>query len=449
MVAAGELAREYRDELLARVGVVFTRREPRLQAGKYVAALTGEVPRKNGWQIAEWAGDATPDKTQRLLNHAVWDEHTAMGVVAGFVAEHLGAGDDPLAVVVLDESGQEKKGESTAGVKRQYVGCAGRVSNAVNVVYATLATARGHALTGARPYLPRDWAEDPERRVKAAVPEHVVFKTKPALAVDILTDLHTAGLLPPWATGDEVYGRDKTLRDFCEQHSVGYVFGVPCSFPVMLTSGRRVRADQALKLVPAKGFNRASCGAGSKGDRTYGWAWIGTASDRHHLLVRRNLTDPAEVAFFYCWVPTGRPTTLPILVAIAGRRWPVEEDFQVGKDQFGLDHSQVRLYTALLRHIVLTMIALAACAVTAAAMRTVTNTAAPPPTHPDDEPPEDPGLIPLTVAEVKRLTNLLTRTGQRLTHHLRWSWWRRRHQARARWFHHRTRLRRSLQPAQT
>jgi SRSO17 transposase len=126
MVAAGELAREYRDELLGRVGAVFARREPRLQAGKYVCALTAEVPRKNGWQIAEWVGDTTPDKTQRLLNHAVWDEHAAMGVVAGFVAEQLGAGDDPLAVVVLDESGQEKKGESTAGVKRQYVGCAGR-----------------------------------------------------------------------------------------------------------------------------------------------------------------------------------------------------------------------------------------------------------------------------------------------------------------------------------
>jgi len=449
MVAAGELAREYRDELLGRVGAVFARREPRLQAGKYVRALTAEVPRKNGWQIAEWAGDATPDKTQRLLNHAVWDEHAAMGVVAGFVAQHLGSGDDPLAVVVLDESGQEKKGESTCGVKRQYVGCAGRVSNAVNVVYATLATVRGHALAGARPYLPRDWAEDPTRRAKAGVPEHVVFKTKPALAVDILTDLHTAGILPPWATGDEVYGRDRSLRDFCEQHSVGYVFGVPCSFTVVLTSGRRVRADQALKLVPPKAWNRASCGAGSKGDRTYGWAWIATDSDRHHLLVRRNLTDPTEVAFFYAYVPDGRPATLPVLVAIAGRRWPVEEDFQVGKDHFGLDHSQVRLYTALLRHLVLTMLALAACAVTAAAMRALTNTAAPPPTHPDEAPPEDPGLIPLTVAEVKRLANLLTATGQRLAHHLRWSWWRRRHQARARWFHHRNRLRRDLQPAQT
>jgi SRSO17 transposase len=449
MVAAGELAGQCRDELLARVGVVFARREPRLQAAKYVRALTADLPRKNGWQIAEWAGDATPDKTQRLLDHAVWDEHAAMGVVAGFVAERLAVSDDALAVVVLDESGQEKKGSSTCGVKRQYVGCAGRVSNAVNVVYATLATHRGHALVGARPYLPREWADDDRRRARAKVPDEVVFKTKPTLATDILADLHAAGLLPPWATGDEVYGRDKTLREFCEQHQTGYVFGVPCSFTLTLTSGRRVRADQALKLVPTKAWNLASCGAGSKGDRTYQWAWIATTSQHHHLVVRRNLTDPTDVAFFYAYVPANRPVTLSTLVAIAGRRWPVEEDFQVGKDQFGLDHSQVRLYSALLRHLVLTMIALAACAVTAAELRLATNTLAPPPTHPDEKPPEDPGLIPLTVAEIKRLTNLATRTGQQLAHHLRWSWWRRRHQARARWFHHRTRLRRGPQPAQT
>ncbi len=144
--------------------MVFARREPRLQAGKYVRALTTDLPRKNGWQIAEWAGDATPDKTQRLLDHAVREEHAAMGVVAGFVAERLAVADDALAVVVLDESGQEKKGNSTCGVKRQYVGCAGRVSNAVNVVYATLATHRGYALAAARPYLPREWADDDQRR---------------------------------------------------------------------------------------------------------------------------------------------------------------------------------------------------------------------------------------------------------------------------------------------
>lgn len=445
MVAAGQAATTRREALLHRVGAAFTRREPRLQARRYVAALSADIARKNGWQIAEWIGDTSPNKTQRLLNHAKWDEHAALGIVAAEVSAGLDAAADPLAVLVLDESGQEKKGNRTCGVKRQYVGCAGRVSNAINVVYATLATHRGHALLAARPYLPREWAEDPALRARAKVPDPVVFATKPALAVAILTDLHTAGLLPGWATGDEVYGRDGALRRWCEQHDIGYVLGVPCSFTLTLTSGRRVRADQAVKLTTtAKAWNRASAGAGSKGARLYAWAWVATISPQHSLLVRRNLADPTDLAYFICYVPGGRPATLRTLVQVAGRRWPVEEDFQVGKDQFGLDHSQVRHYTALLRHLVLTIVALAACALTAADHRGTSSTLAPPPTSPDDPPPADPGLIPLTVAEVRRLANHVAHTGERLAHHLRWSWWRRRHQARARWFHHRTRLRREL-----
>jgi hypothetical protein len=129
-----------------------------------------------------------------------------------------------------------------------------------------------------------------------------------------------------------------------------------------------VRADRALRLAPAEAWNTASCGPGSKGDRTYAWAWIATASPRHHLLVRRNRNDPTDKAYFWCYLPEGRPATLSTIIGIAGRRWPVEEDFQQGKEHFGLDHSQVRLYTALTRHLAMVqaMAALATHPVTAA-----------------------------------------------------------------------------------
>src|SRR5512143_2477296 len=94
MVEAAALAQTSRDELMGRMAPVFTRREPRVQAGKYVAGLMGDLPRKNGWTLAEAAGDATPDRMQRLLNHAVWDAEAVMGVVAGFVVEHLTDPDD-------------------------------------------------------------------------------------------------------------------------------------------------------------------------------------------------------------------------------------------------------------------------------------------------------------------------------------------------------------------
>jgi hypothetical protein len=170
-------------------------------------------------------------------------------------------------------------------------------------------------------------------------------------------------------------GRDSALRAFCETRDIGYVLEVPCSFRIQLTSGRTIRGDKAGQLIKrTEWWNRRSCGAGSKGERIYLWGWVATASPRHHLLIRRSLTDPAEQAYFYCHVPEGRPVTLPTLVRVAGMRWPVEEDFQTGKSHFGLDQSQVRLYTALLRHIVLSMPAMAICAVTASALRPLTST---------------------------------------------------------------------------
>lgn len=217
------------------------------------------------------------------------------------------------------------------------------------------------------------------------------------------------------------------------------MLGVPCSFQVSLAPGITIRADATLKLLNRRARQVHSCGPGSKGERRYAWAWLGTATPRHFLLIRRNLTKPQEVAYFFCFIPDHIPATLGVLVAVCGRRWTVEEDHEFGKDQFGFDQSQARLYTPIMRHITLVMAALAICAVTAAEARAHTQPP-PTPTSPNQPPPADPGLIPLTVVEVKRLFNLLTRVWLGTTHYLHWSWWRRRHQARARWYHHRTRL---------
>jgi SRSO17 transposase len=443
IVEAGA-AEMHLDDLMAAIAECFRRWEPRVTARKYVRALMSDLPRKNCWTIAEHAGDSSPGKIQHLLERAKWNTLEVMAAVRAFVCDRL---DDGGAVAILDESGQCKKGTATVGVKRQYVGCAGRVENAINVVYCSFATQAGHALVGARPYLPREWADDADRRRAAGVPKELEFATKPELGRQLLADLHAEDRLPPWVTGDEVYGRDPRLRAWLEHPDVntGYVLGIAVSTRVTLTPGKlAVRADSVLKTLIASDWVIDSCGAGSKGERRYAWAWIGTASPRHHLLIRRSLTPNAkgvrEIAFYLCFVPEGRPATLRSLIKVAGRRWPVEEDFQVGKDAFGLDHSQVRTYTAVLRHLVLSMAALAVCAVTAADARTRNGGPPPPPASPDDAPPADPGLIHLTVAEVKRLVNLLTCNWHGLDHHLHWHLWRRRHQARARWFHQRARL---------
>src|SRR5262249_61349063 len=168
---------------------------------------------------AEQAGDATPDKMERLLERAAWDAGAAMQAVREFVV--AGLGDPADAVLVIDESGQEKAGEHTAGVKRQYLGCAGRVANGINVVYASYAALSGHAIIEARLYVPKDWANDHQRRKAAGIPEDLEFATKPQLAAEIVTQLLAEGRCPPWVTGDEVYGRDAKLRSAREDRHLG------------------------------------------------------------------------------------------------------------------------------------------------------------------------------------------------------------------------------------
>jgi SRSO17 transposase len=433
-----ERVEQKRVELMGRLGGHFTRVEPFAQAGKYVRGLLSDLPRKNCWTLAEYAGDATPDRMQRLVERASWDTMAAMGTVRDFVAEHLAAGDG-LAVLVLDESGDEKTGTATCGVKRQYVGCAGKVANAVNFVNATYSTPRGHALVGSRLYIPAEHLADEATRTAMGIDVDHEFTTKPGLGTDLLTDVLDAGVRVHWCTADAVYGRDRGLRQACEQRGIGYSLGVPCSFQVRLPSGSTLRADATLRFLTARAWQTASCGPGSKGDRCYAWAWLATASDRHFLLIRRSLSKPTELAYFYCYVPEHTPATLGVLVAVTGRRWTIEEDHEFGKDQFGFDQSQVRLYTPIMRHIVLVMAALAICAVATADARTRAEPQLTP-AHPTAPPPANLGLIPLTVVEIKRLFNLATRICRSASHYLHWSWWRRRHQARARWYHHRARL---------
>jgi SRSO17 transposase len=419
-------------------------------AGKYVSALVSELPKRNGWTIAQHAGDRTPDRTQRLLNRASWDSLAAMSEIRRFAVAGLEEAArrsrrrGRLVIGALDETGQEKQGEATAGVKRQYMGCAGRVANGINTVHLSHVRQKtGHALIGARQWIPREHIDDPVKSLVMALPPDLRFRTKGQLAIGICADAYADGISFDFACGDEVYGACTQLREFFEERGQAYVLRVASSFQLTLAAGAKLTCAGAVsRLVKDKRrWEVRSAGKGSKGDRWYAWAWIGTASPRHHLLVRRHLRT-GELAFHYCYVPAGQLLTKTRLIHAAGLRWPVEEDFEFGKDCFGLDQCQVRLYTAIIRHVVLVMAALAVCAVTAALLRDRTDSQAPPPVRPDQPPPAEPGMIPLTVPEIKRLLAAVLLHPNPPGHGRHWLNWRRRHQARARWFHQRARLNR-------
>jgi SRSO17 transposase len=450
-IGAG-LCQQERAELLGLLRECFVRVEPWLQAGRYVTAVAGGMVKRNGWTIAEQVGDRTPQRTQRLLNRAVWDTFAAMGVVRRFAVAGLdeaarrGGRRRGLRVGAIDETSQVKQGTATAGVKRQYLGCVGKVANGITTVHLAYVRERtGHALIGARQWIPEEHISDPVCSLVMCLPDDLVFRTKGQLAIDILTESFADGAAFDFVCGDEVYGTCTELREFLEERGQGYVLRVPSTFRLTLAAGVRLTCAQAVTRL-LKGLRRwevRSAGTGSKGQRWYAWAWLATASPRHHLLIRRHLGS-GELAFHYCYTPEGQPVSKTRLIRAAGLRWPVEETFEFGKDCFGLDQSQVRLCTAIARHTVLVMAALAICAVTAALLRDRTDTQAPPPARPGQLPPADLGMIPLTIPETARL---LTIQPARPGHAEHWSSWRRRHQARSRWYHQRTRLARDIQIA--
>ena len=133
---------------------------------------------------------------------------------------------------------------------------------------------------------------------------------KTELARDMVTGHAVAGTPFGWVTGDEVYGRSRRLREACEDAEKGYVFAIPVNFKVTLPSGRKIPAGMLAGLIPATAWQTRSCGRGCKGHRHYHWAWAATASPRHWVLIRRSIADPADLAFFYCHAPAGRPDSL-------------------------------------------------------------------------------------------------------------------------------------------
>ena len=344
------------------------------------------------------------------------------------------------------------------GVARQHAGITGQVENCQTVVFAAYVTARAHALLDFRLYLPKAWCADQARRDKAHVPEDTAFTTKPDLGAQIITGAAGAGVPFAWVAADEVYGRSSRLRRACEEAGKGYVLAVPVNFTVTLPSGRKATVAAIAAMTPATAWETRSCGRGCKGHRDYAWAWAGTASPRHWVLIRRSLSDPSDLAFFYCHAPQGRPVSLPVLIRTAGRRWPAEECFQQGKGQTGLDQHQVRTWGSFHRHTVLSMCAQALLAIAAARPAPPgTGTAAGGPagqpeawrdtgTLPataDDQPPGDePGLVKVSVPEARRLARLATAPMTSAARQLGYAWsrWRRRHQARARWHHYHAQL---------
>ena len=352
-VAAAEL-----DRLHERIAGRFWRSEPRARVREYVSGLVAGLERKNGWTLAERAGEVSPDGMQRLLRIADWDTREVRDDVRDYVTGNLG---DRQGVLIADETGFLKKGTRSAGVQRQYSGTAGRTENCQIGVFLAYASRHGHALIDRELYLPQSWTGDRDRCQAAGIPDDIEFAPKAQLAQAMLARAIEAGVPFAWFTADEVYGQAKYLRRWLEERGVAYVMAIRRSdtFPV---SGAEQRADALTAALSARSWQRLSAGAGAHGPREYHWARVSIAAGAkpgrgHWLLARRSLHDPGEIAYYACYGPAR--SRLIDLAWVAGSRWHVEECFQQAKNEAGLDHYQVRSWRAWYAHITLSMLALA------------------------------------------------------------------------------------------
>ena len=342
--------------LHTRISHRFGRREPRQRVLSYLRGLVSPIERKNGWQLAEYSGDKTPDGLQRLLATYDWDADLVRDDLRSYVIEHLG---ERAGVLVVDETGFLKKGVKSVGVKRQYSGTAGRIENCQVGVFVSYASSKGRAFLDRELYLPKEWAEDVERRAEAGVPEDVEFETKPRLAKAMLKRALEAGVPASWVTADEVYGSDRRLRLWLEQEGMSHVLAIKSTEP--LWSGfAQVGAATLAADVPSDQWVRLSAGDGAKGPRIYDWTRVSIRplkepDKEYWLLVRRSIAKPEELAYYVCFGPA--ETTVGELVRVAGTRWAIEEGFEEAKGEVGLDQYEVRRWMGWYRHITLALLA--------------------------------------------------------------------------------------------
>ena len=443
------LGRRKRAELLDLLRPCFARTEPWLQAGKYAAAVMCDLRRRNGWTIAERSGDRTPDRTQRLLNRAVWDTWAAMGVVRRFAVAGLDEAARKtgrrrgLAVGAIDETGQVKAGARTAGVKRQYLGCVGKVANGINTVHLSyVREGTGHALIGAREWIPAAHIGDPGGSAVMGLPEDLVFRTKGQLAIDILAEAFADGVRLDFVCGDEVYGACTELREYCEDRDQAYVLRVPCSFRLVMPGGITLTCQQAAaRLRPAR------LGGPLGRDRIQRAALVRLGVAGHRLAAALPADPPPPPdrrAGLSLLLPARRPAGVPGPAGPRGRaalalrgRFRVRQGLLRARPVPGppvyRDRPAHRAGHGRPGH-----------------LRRHRRPAPPPHRHPapapvlpDQPPPADPGMIPLTVPETGRLLSHPPPPGSAA----HWLDWRRRHQACSRWYHQRTRLARRVEIA--
>jgi SRSO17 transposase len=373
------------DRFLDRFAPLFGVEQNQTHARCFVQGLLHQGERRNSENIAQAIAGCNVRNLQAFISTGAWRDDALLAEMRRCVLEVL-ADDD--AVCNYDETGFPKKGTRSVGVKRQYSGTLGRTDNCQVGVFANCCSAKGHTFMDRRLFLPQERADDRPRREGAGVPEGVAFRTKPELAVEMLTVAVNEGVPFRWVGGDSAYGDSPTFVRGARQSGKWYVLdtsadarvwteepqvipaeqrpkprrGRPCTQPLVVGEAKRV--DEVIAALAAKAWRRVTVAEGSQGPRTYeyaeGWVWFsqeGLPGPKERLLVRRSIAQEPELKYHRSNAPAEVP--LEKLAAVRGTRWAIEEDIQSAKGGCGLDEYETRGWVGWHHHTALSMVALA------------------------------------------------------------------------------------------
>jgi SRSO17 transposase len=370
------------DLFLERYGLPFGRDEARDHAQRFVQGLLLGGDRRSVENIAEAIDGCVVRSLQKFIAQSPWPDDELVEELQRHVTEVLG---DPDAALNVDETGFPKKGTKSVGVKRQYAGCLGRTDNCQIGVFVNYRSAAGHTLIDRRLFLPEEWAGDFPRREAAGVPEAVVFRTKPELALEMVQQAVARGLPFRWVTADGVYGDSPTFVQGVRGLGRWYVVDTSADARVWLTepevipagtqgprgrptaqpkaSTQPERVDAVAARLPARAWKRVVVAEGSQGPRIYEyasvWVWFseeGLPSGPERLLVRRSLGQQAEVKYHRSNAPGEVP--LEELAGVRGGHWSVEQSFEAAKGECGLDEYETRGWVGWHHHTALSLLAL-------------------------------------------------------------------------------------------
>ena len=373
------------DRFLDRFAPLFGVEQNHRHARCFVQGLLHQGERRNSENIAQAIAGCNVRNLQAFVSTGAWRDDVLLAEMRGCVLEALA---DEDAVCNYDETGFPKKGSKSVGVKRQYSGTLGRTDNCQVGVFANYCSAQGHTFMDRRLFLPQEWADDHMRRQEAGVPQGVVFRTKPELALEMLSGAVAEGVPFRWVGGDSVYGDSPTFVQGVRQLGKWYVLdtsadarvwteeprivpaeqrpkakrGRPCTQPLVVGAAKRV--DEIVAALPAKAWRRVTVAEGSQGPRVYEyaemWVWFsaeGLPGPKERLLVRRSIGQEPELKYHRSNAPAG--VCLERLAQVRGTRWTIEEDIQSAKGECGLDEYETRGWVGWHHHTALSLLALA------------------------------------------------------------------------------------------